>query len=285
MSAGIDFFGPEASDYPVILSVPHAGRHYPDDLGKTCRFTPDRLRPLEDRHADLLADDCWAAGMTGLVARVPRAWIDLNRADHDVDPGMLSAPLSSTPTMLSAKARGGLGLIPRRTPQLGELWHRRLDPADVRLRIAQTHQPYHAHLSALLSATRARFGTALLIDLHSMPPLVDTPLGPAPTIVIGDRFGRSAAGYLADLAGQVARADGHRVAFNAPYAGGYILDCHARPADQIHALQIEIDRRLYLDSNLTDPGPGLGHMRAFVSQLCLTLGAALMDGAMPRAAE
>ena len=64
MSAGIDFFGPEASDYPVILSVPHAGRHYPDDLGKTCRFTPDRLRPLEDRHADLLADDCWAAGMT-----------------------------------------------------------------------------------------------------------------------------------------------------------------------------------------------------------------------------
>jgi N-formylglutamate amidohydrolase len=285
MSAGFDLYGPALPNYPVILSVPHAGRHYPENLAETCRFTPDRLRLLEDRHADLLAEHCWERGLTGLVARTPRAWIDLNRAEHDVDPGMLSAPLSATPAMLSAKARGGLGLIPRRTPQLGELWHRRLDPADVHRRIAQDYRPYHTQLAAALAAARARFGAALLIDLHSMPPLADTPLNPAPTIVIGDRFGRSAAGFLTDMAGQIARKGGHRVAFNAPYAGGHILEAHARPESQIHALQIEIDRRLYLDADLINTGPGLGGIRALVLDLCQTLGAALIDSALPRAAE
>ena len=285
MTAGFDFFGPDAPDYPVILSVPHAGRDYPENLGETCRFTPERLRALEDRHADLLAAPCWAQGFSGLVARTPRAWIDLNRAEQDVDPGMLRAPLGTTAAPMSAKARGGLGLIPRRTPQLGELWHRRLDPAEVRHRIAQDYRPYHARLAQVLAAARARFGAALLIDLHSMPPLTDTGVGPAPSIVIGDRFGRSAAPVLADLAGEIARKAGLRPAFNAPYAGGHILDCHARPSDHIHGLQIEIDRRLYLDAQLVDPGAELDAVAAFIRQLCLSLGAALIDTVMPRAAE
>lgn len=285
MPAGFDFYGPDAPDYPVILSVPHAGRDYPENLLESCRFPPDRLRALEDRHADLLVDPCWAHGFTGLVARTPRAWIDLNRAEHDVDPGMLSAPMSATAAQLSAKARGGLGLIPRRTPQLGELWHRRLDPEEVKRRITQDYWPYHARLSDALAAARARFGVALLIDLHSMPPLTDTAMGPAPSIVIGDRFGRSAAPFIADLAGQVARKAGHRPAFNAPYAGGHILDCHTRPTQHIHGLQIEIDRRLYLDAQLVDPGTGIDAIGAFIRHLCLTLGAALIDAMMPRAAE
>jgi N-formylglutamate amidohydrolase len=284
MIASFNRIGPDCLNWPVILSVPHAGRHYPDDLAHYCRFTPVQLRSLEDRYADRLIGHAQSAGFVGLVAQTPRALIDLNRAEHDVDPGMLSAPLGPTPH-LSTKARGGLGLIPRRTANLGEIWRHRLHPDQVRRRIERDYRPYHAALGALLEQARLQFGGAILLDVHSMPPLTSTRDGIAPDIVIGDRFGRSAGQMIAQQAARSIQAAGFRVAFNTPYAGGHILDHHSRPDNNVHGLQIEIDRSLYLDAQLDEPGLGLSRMNQLICRLAQDLSDSLLSQSHPLAAE
>ena len=284
MDAPFRQHGPDSPDWPVILSVPHAGRSYPVDLPDDCRFPVARLIPLEDRLADVLAEGAFASGFSGLVAQTPRAFIDLNRAERDMDPGMLTAPMG-LPPILSAKARGGLGLIPRRTVALGEIWRRRFSPQEITARIEHHHRPYHDRLSALLPAAKARHGVALLLDLHSMPPLPAAGDREIPQIVIGDRFGRSASPLLSEMAGACFEAQGLRVAFNAPYAGGHILDRHSTPHFGIHALQIEVDRRLYLDEALSDAGAGAQRMSDLLRRVAERLSDAALDLALPVAAE
>ncbi|MBU6252591.1 MAG: N-formylglutamate amidohydrolase [Alphaproteobacteria bacterium] len=284
MSASFDQMGPTRLNWPVILSVPHAGRDYPDALEEHCRFAPQHLRGLEDRYADLLVAHAEKAGFTGLIARTPRTWIDLNRAEQDLDPAMLTQALGPAP-YLSAKARGGLGLIPRRTASLGEIWRHKLTPEHVRTRIAQSYRPYHETLSALLNAAKEQFGGAILLDVHSMPPLPATRSEPPPDIVIGDRFGRSAARHVTAQIALCAQAAGFRTTFNAPYAGGHILDQHARPDKNIHGVQLEIDRRLYLDADLAEPGQGLANIQKLVADIAQHLADALQAEAYPLAAE
>jgi len=245
--------GPEDPVSPVVLSVPHAGRDYPLQLRAALRVPLSALRPLEDRHVDALALAA-RGGETLFVADRARAWIDLNRAEHERDPKLDDgASMKSQP--LSAKLRSGLGLVPRRVSAAGDIWRHRLSGEEVTARIHADHRPYHAALAAALAAARQRFGVAVLLDVHSMPPL--GPAGTAPRIVLGDRFGRSAASrFLSRLEG-VARAHGIACAVNAPYSGGHILDAHADPRMSIHAIQIEFDRTLYLDAALDQPGPGL----------------------------
>ena len=197
---------------------------------------------------------------------------------------MLTAPLGPTP-YLSAKARGGLGLIPRRTANLGEIWRHRLTPDQVRIRIEQAHRPYHAALRALLETARQQFGGAILLDVHSMPPLAETREGPPAQIVIGDRFGRSAARLFSQGVADCAQAAGYRTALNAPYAGGHILDHHARPTENIHGVQIEIDRRLYLDAQLRNPGPGLAKIDRLIAEIARHLADSLLSPGLPLAAE
>lgn len=284
MNAPFERIGPARPKWPVILSVPHAGRAYPAELADDCRFPASGLLPLEDRHADLLAEEAWRQGFSGLVAHTPRAIIDLNRAEQDMDPGMLTAP-PARPAILSLKARGGLGLVPRRTGTLGELWRRRFHPDEIQTRIDLHHRPYHDALSTLLDAAHARFGAALLLDVHSMPPLLPDGTGNPPQIVIGDRFGRSAASVLSEIAGGMFEGAGLRVAYNAPYAGGHILDRHANTVRGIHALQIEIDRRLYLDRSLSRPAAGLAAIAKTLSAIAKALSEALSGSALPIAAE
>lgn len=284
MNARIDRFGSDQPDWPVILSVPHAGRDYPPELADDCRFPADRLLPLEDRLADHIALPAFKAGFSGVVARTPRAMIDLNRAETDMDPAMLSAPMAHAP-ILSAKTRGGLGLVPRRTGALGDLWRRRFSPDEIAERIARVHRPYHDAIENLLESALARHGYAVLLDVHSMPPLPqDGPIAP-PQVVIGDRFGRSAASVLTETAGATFAAAGLRVAYNAPYAGGHILDRHARPQRNVHALQLEFDRRLYLDDNLQSPGTGLASLAALLTEVARRLSDVWLAPALPVAAE
>jgi N-formylglutamate amidohydrolase len=243
--------GPSDPVSPVVLSVPHAGRDYPLPLRAALRVPLSALLPLEDRHVDTLA--LAAQGRESLiVASRARAWIDLNRAEHErdarVDEGAPAIPHGAQ----SIKLRSGLGLVPRRAGG-ADLWRRRFSCDEIRHRIECDHRPYHAETARLLNAARARFGIAILLDIHSMPPLATG----AARIVIGDRFGRSAAArFVARVEGAV-HAAGVRSAINTPYAGGHVLDRHARPADNIHAIQIEVDRTLYLDRRRDAPGPGL----------------------------
>ncbi|MEY4890849.1 MAG: hypothetical protein RIQ75_1979 [Pseudomonadota bacterium] len=284
MNSSFDQSGPDTPQWPVILSVPHAGRAYPPDLADDCRFPADRLLPLEDRLADRLAVASFEAGFTGIVAKTPRAVIDLNRAERDMDPGMLSRPMDVQP-ILSAKARGGLGLVPRRTAVLGDLWRRRFSPEEIDDRINRHHRPYHNRLETLMEAARRRHGMAILLDIHSMPPLLQDGARTPPQIVVGDRFGRSASSILTELAGATFEAAGLRVAYNAPYAGGHILDRHSAPADGLHAIQLEFDRRLYLDSQLRAAGDGLTDMARLLRQVAERLSDAAPRLSLPIAAE
>jgi N-formylglutamate amidohydrolase len=284
MNSSFDQSGPDTPQWPVILSVPHAGRAYPPDLADDCRFPADRLLPLEDRLADQLVAAAFAAGFTGIVARTPRAVIDLNRAERDMDPGMLTRPMDVQP-ILSAKARGGLGLVPRRTAALGDLWRRRFSPEEIAGRIDSHHRPYHNRLEILMDAARRRHGAAILLDIHSMPPLLQDGTRPAPQIVVGDRFGRSASSVLTEIAGATFEAAGLQVAYNAPYAGGHILDRHSSPADGLHAIQLEFDRRLYLDPHLRTVGDGLTDMTRLLRQVAERLSDAASRLSLPIAAE
>lgn len=266
-----DRFGPAAPLSPIILSVPHAGRDYPAAMTPMLRVPQTALLPLEDRHVDTLAHAALGDEML-FVQRLARAWIDLNRAEDDRDPLLDLGAASKGLSARSAKVRGGLGLVPRRLAGVGDLWRAPLRASDVEARLAHDHRPYHAALSAALAAARARFGIAVLVDLHSMPGL--GPVQDVARIVIGDRFGQSAAARLVSSIEAVIDARGLRQALNTPYAGGHILERHADPLRQIHAIQIEVDRRLYLDAAGDAPGDGLGEtaalLRAMLDALCQT---------------
>lgn len=268
---------------PVILSVPHAGRDYPDAMLATSRLSHAALRPLEDRYADRLIDDAVAGGFTALVATRARAWIDLNRDVREVDPDMIDPPPARHAVVRSAKVRGGLGLIPRRLRGHGEILRHRLTRGDLDRRIAQDHLPYHARLAALIAAARRRFGVAVLLDVHSMPPLPEAEGRPG--IVVGDLFGRSAAARFAAAIQQVARDAGHVSAQNIPYAGGHILTVHGAPMRNVHAIQLEIDRSLYLDEALDHPSRGLAACRALVHETARALSDEALGAAAAIAAE
>jgi N-formylglutamate amidohydrolase len=249
-----DRYGPDEPASPVILSVPHAGRDYPLALRAALRLPVTALTPLEDRHVDAVAIAALGGEMM-LVQRVARAWIDLNRSEQERDPAIDDGANLQAMPIQSARMRGGLGLVPRRVSGAGEIWRRRLDGDEVMARIVMDHRPYHAALAEALVRARARFGTAVLLDLHSMPPLTATQ-GSA-RVVLGDRFGRSAAARFVHRMESVVLACGIVTALNVPYAGGHILDAQARPAAGIHAIQVEFDRALYLDAALDGPGDGL----------------------------
>ena len=263
---------------PVLVAVPHAGRDYPDEILQNLRVAPHILERLEDRHADMLLPDMAAIGCATLVAHAARAWIDLNRAPSEVDPQMISDAPRTAFAQPSAKVRGGLGLVPRRLADHGELWRRQITRSAIAARLSRMHDPYHQTLSRALTALHARFGCALLIDLHSMPPLKQEDAGAPPQIVIGDRYGRSAGAQLCDLAMQTLAGSGFAVALNHPYAGGYVLDRHGRPGRNIHALQVEIDRSVYLDGDMREPGDGMAKVRAVLAQLVRTLTDDLLHG-------
>ena len=267
-----DRFGPDLPDRPVILSVPHAGRDYPDALTATARVRPAMLRRLEDRWVDLLARPLIARGFTVLVARAPRALIDLNRHEREVDPAMIADPPHDAAWHSSAKLRGGLGLFPRRMPGASDLWLRPMPWAEALRRIETVHRPYHAALARLMTATRDAHGHAILIDLHSMPPLPPPAAGQeAPKIVLGDRFGRSASTRLMTLAADVAAGHGIVAAQNHPYAGDHLIERHGRPESGMHAIQIEVDRSLYLDDALDQPGPGLARIQGIIMAIAQAL--------------
>jgi N-formylglutamate amidohydrolase len=209
------------------------------------------------------------SGAALLVAQAPRAMIDLNRAEDEVDWDMLArGPADSANRKAPGlRARSGLGLIPRRLPGLGELWTRRLDESELTERIAAIHRPYHECLSATLAELRQRWGAALLIDLHSMPPLGWRGGQPAPEFVVGDRFGASCHGALVASSFAYFGEKRRTSALNRPYAGGHVLDRHGDPNRAIHALQLEIDRTSYLDARLSEPGPGFAEMADLLAGL------------------
>lgn len=271
----------EPSAIPILIAVPHAGRAYPPDFLRNLRHPESVAVRLEDRYVDHLARK--VAGATGaslLVAHAPRAMIDLNRAPDDVDWEMFergTRPRTAGGGAPSRRVLSGLGLIPRRLPGMGELWRNRHRVQDLADRIDGIHAPYHDALGHALEALHERWGAALLLDLHSMPPLPSRGSGASAQFVIGDRFGVTCHGSVIGAVFAHFAECGRTAAHNRPYAGGYALDRHARPHLGIHALQLEVDRSRYLDSNLLEPGSELDGMADVLSGMVRRMAAVIAE--------
>jgi N-formylglutamate amidohydrolase len=259
---------------PILLSVPHAGRHYPAELLQNLRISANDLLRLEDRYADLLVANAKKAGFPVIIAQKPRAWIDLNRAEDDVDRAMLRDIPDGTSFSTSSKQRGGLGLVPRRLSGAGDVWKHPFAFADIEGRIADYHRPFHQKVASILAEMRGLFGFAVLLDIHSMPPIKESVHSPPPSFVVGDRFGKSASGRFAEMIQAHIAASGYNCSLNHPYAGDYILRTHGDPRGGIHAVQLEVDRSLYLDSALREPSGDVGQVAALVCELAEMLSGA-----------
>ena len=269
---------PPRGSLPVLLSIPHSGRDYDDSVLANAAAGRPALEQLEDPLVDRLAWRAVAAGVGAVVQPVPRAGIDCNRGDEELDPAAI-AGVGAAP--VGPRARHGLGLIPSRTHRHGALWRRPIDLDELRRRVDEVHRPYHQAIADGLATLQVRHGEALLLDCHSMPSRRQI----AAELVIGDRHGSSASAWVSDAAMRIVRAAGFRAARNDPYAGGAIVERHGRPANGIHALQIEIDRSLYLRGDGRQAGPGFDRIALLIETLAIQLGEALLGGAIRDAAE
>jgi len=272
---------PRSMPLPVLIAVPHAGRAYPGTTLAEMRDAELSQLRLEDRHIDAVGVEIARETGTGLlVAHAPRAMLDLNRAEDDVDWEMVEGSKQGRMRARSqlagtnARARSGLGLVPRRLPGFGEIWRSRLAREELDRRIDRIHRPYHSFLSAELERIRDAWGAALLIDLHSMPPL-RKPQGEdsAPRIVLGDRFGASCHSSLVSSAFRYLDERGCVAAHNRPYSGGYVLDRHSAPSRGIYAMQIEVCRSTYLDDALAEQIDALKPMAQMLAGFVRELGA------------
>ncbi|MFV0472870.1 MAG: N-formylglutamate amidohydrolase [Pikeienuella sp.] len=250
---------PERLSSAAVFSSPHSGRAYPDDLVTRSRLDRRALRASEDAYVELLFETAPSAGAPLLAAEAPRAYVDLNRGPEEMDPAVVRDVRASG---LNPRVAAGLGVIPRIVAEGRPIYDGKITLAEARARIAAFHTPYHELLEALMARAAERFGYALLLDCHSMP---SDALRAAPRvrggraeIVIGDRFGASAARPMMEAVIAAFEAEGFAVAVNAPFAGGHITQRYGRVSRNWHAIQIEIDRALYLNEAQVTPGPGFG---------------------------
>jgi N-formylglutamate deformylase len=246
----------------AVFDSPHSGRDYPAALTRRSRLTTLGLRASEDVLVDALFCAAPEHGAPLLAATAPRAWVDLNRAPGELDPALIRG---ARPQGLNQRVAAGLGVIPRVVSEGAQIYRGKIDLAEAEARLRDVHVPYHAVLESLLARAQESFGMAVLFDCHSMPSealrAAPRPRGRRPEVVLGDRYG-AAAGRAMVAATQAAfERAGFVVARNAPFAGGYITQRYGRPSRGVHAIQIEIDRGLYLDPSTLEPLPGFDEVR------------------------
>ena len=251
----------------AVFNSPHSGRSYPDDLVEKSRLSAQGLRASEDVLVDELFSAAPLLGAPLLSAVAPRAWIDLNRSPSELDPALIDG---IRPRGLNQRVAAGLGVIPRIVAEGTSIYDGKISLAEAENRIEAVHVPYHQVLSDLLVRAREQFGRAVLFDCHSMPtdalraaPRVK---GRLPEIVLGDRFGAAASRDLIAFTQAAFESAGFVVARNAPFAGGFITQRYGKPSKGFNAIQIEIDRGLYLDQPKLEPLESFNEIRDRLSQ-------------------
>lgn len=245
---------PEELLTPVVVASPHSGRHYPAAFLQASVLDARVVRSSEDAFMDELVAAAPRLGAPLIAAEYPRAWLDLNRSPDELDPSVIDgvSRVVQTPRISS-----GLGVIPRVVANGRAIYRGKITRAEAEARIAQVWHPYHAALESLMRSAQAAFGEAVLLDFHSMPhEALDSVARPGqrrPDVVLGDRFGASAAGEVLDALEDGFLQAGLGVIRNAPFAGAYITQHYGRPSRGWHAVQIEIDRALYMDERFLRP--------------------------------
>ncbi|HTT78383.1 MAG TPA: N-formylglutamate amidohydrolase [Stellaceae bacterium] len=273
-SSVYDVRQPAGRAMPLVVASPHSGADYPEDLLAASRLDPVTLRRSEDSFVDALFAAAPELGAPLLAARFPRAYLDVNREPWELDPAMFADPLPNFVNTRSPRVRMGLGTIARIVASGEEIYARKLRFAEARRRVEGLYQPYHHQLRRLVDESEAAFGGYLLIDCHSMPSAAGAggSQDGAVDIVLGDYHGASCAPCLVDAARTFLAGRGFAVGLNMPYAGGFTTGHYGSPRRGRHALQIEINRALYMDERHYTRKPGFDKIAADMTALLAHLG-------------
>ena len=233
---------------PIIFNSPHSGTVYPHEFLMASRIDMTTLRKSEDSFMDELIAGLCDQGFAVVSVNFPRSYVDVNREPYELDPRMFAGRLPSFANTRSMRVAGGLGTIPRVVGDGQEIYSDRLSIDDALQRIESLYKPYHRALRRLIAKVHHDFGTAILIDCHSMPSVGVSREEPRrPDLVIGDRYGTSCAPLLADVIQDTMQSLGYTVGRNKPYAGGFITEHYGNPGSGLHAIQIELNRAIYMD--------------------------------------
>jgi N-formylglutamate amidohydrolase len=247
----IDCRLPARQTTPVVVASPHSGAQYPVDFLTLAALPLSVLRRAEDAFVDELFGSAPALGMPFLAAQFPRSYVDANREPYELDPGMFEGPLPRPLNHRTTRVAAGLGMIPRVAASGEAIYRGRVSANEIEHRLETCWRPYHTTLSRLIAETFGNFGAVLLIDAHSMPSSISgaglRDREQRVDIVLGDNHGEACAPVVVDFAERWLGAQGLRVLRNQPYAGGFTTQRYGRPALGRHALQIEINRSLYMD--------------------------------------
>ncbi|OEJ66277.1 N-formylglutamate amidohydrolase [Magnetovibrio blakemorei] len=280
--APFDIIEPLAQTSPVVFASPHSGHNYPASFVAASQLDPVALRRSEDAFIDELYEQAPHFGAPLIRAHFPRAYTDPNREPWELDPDMFSDDLPSWVNTTSPRVRAGLGTIAKVVTDGAEIYAGKLTFEDAQNRVEQCYKPYHAALIDLLNRTQQKFGTYLLIDCHSMPsiggPMDRDPGNNRVDMVLGDANGTACSQRITNLVHQVLRDMGYRVVLNSPYAGGFTTRNYGKPHENVHALQIEVNRALYMDEQTITRSDGfsqlsqnLGHMIETLTSIDISL--------------
>ncbi len=283
-----DILSPADQRLPFVFNSPHSGRQYSKGFLESSRLDDVSIRRSEDAFVDDLFAHVIPLGAPLLRAHFPRAFLDVNREPYELDPKMFHGNLPSYANVRSIRVAGGLGTVARIVSENHEIYRHKLPVEDALARVEEIYKPYHSTLRRLLAQTHVTFGYAVLIDCHSMPSSVKCQTTDSrPDFILGDRYGTSCSSELTEFAVNILRNMGYRVNRNKPYAGGFITEHYGRPLSGLHALQIEINRGLYMNEATHEPTAGFGELfnslREFTRELT-----AMPDGSLladPIAAE
>ncbi|WP_159807959.1 N-formylglutamate amidohydrolase [Litoreibacter roseus] len=259
---------PDVQTTSVVFASPHSGRHYPRAFLRRSVLDELTIRSSEDAFIDLIVGNAPDCGAPLLVAKAPRAFLDLNRASDELDPSVVEGigKVAHNPRIAS-----GLGVVPRVVSNGRAIYRGKISKAEATARIERYWLPYHTCLQKLLDHTRRQFNEAILIDCHSMPhealDAVAKPGAPRPEVVLGDRFGSSAETDLVDRIETIFLDAGLTVSRNAPFAGAYITQHYGRPSRRQHAIQIEVDRALYLNETYVRPNDNFRNFQAVMTRV------------------
>ncbi|MEQ9642574.1 MAG: N-formylglutamate amidohydrolase [Alphaproteobacteria bacterium] len=270
-----DIAWPARVTAPVVYASPHSGTYYPTDFIAASALDFPVLRRSEDSFVDELFAAAPGFGSPLLRCRYARVYLDVNREPYELDPNMFEDELPPHTNTTSLRVAGGLGTIARMVADGAEVYRSKLQFKDAEHRVQQVYQPYHQALGELLTRARDAFGVAVLIDCHSMPSTGvgrDAARGRSrPDVVLGDRFGTACSPALIDRVQRLFAAAGYAVTRNTPYAGGFTTHHYGRPGQNVHALQIEINRGIYMDEERLRPLSGFGAVQAQITQIMAAL--------------
>jgi N-formylglutamate amidohydrolase len=274
---------PQDGAAAAVFSSPHSGADYPAEMLHRSVLDARALRSSEDAFVEHLLAPAPAQGAALIAARLPRAWLDLNRSPDELDPALIEG---LRPVARNARVAAGLGVIPRVVSGGRAIYAGRLTRVEAQARIEQHWRPYHDRLQALMDDAHRRCGVAFLFDIHSMPHEALEHFGARkPQVVLGDRHGSSAGREVTAAVEAAFAAEGLRVARNAPFAGAYIAQTYGRPARGRHAVQIELDRALYMDEAAVRPSADFDAFAGLMARVIARLAALGAGDAQRLAAE